>query len=85
MVPAYITRRGRAYHADFSGPATVLVGDTPLDVSCARAIEARVEAFNVLNDRNFSAFVANVSSSQFGQPSEALAPRRLQIGLRVDF
>jgi hypothetical protein len=50
-------------------------------------ISARVflEAFNVLNRRNFSTFVANVSSAQFGQPSEALAPRRLQIGLRVDF
>jgi hypothetical protein len=52
-----------------------------------KRISARVflEAFNVLNRRNFSTFVANVSSAQFGQPSEALAPRRLQIGLRVDF
>lgn len=44
-----------------------------------------LEAFNVLNHSNFSAFVANASSAQFGQPSEALAPRRLQVGLRVDF
>jgi hypothetical protein len=44
-----------------------------------------LEAFNVLNHRNLSAFVANASSARFGQASEAFAPRRLQIGLRVDF
>ena len=44
-----------------------------------------LEAFNVLNHRNFKTYVANVSSAQFGQPSEAFAPRRLQIGLRLDF
>jgi hypothetical protein len=44
-----------------------------------------LEGFNLLNRRNFSAYVANVSSAQFGQPSEVFAPRRLQIGLRVDF
>lgn len=44
-----------------------------------------LEAFNVLNQRNFLAYVANVSSPQFGRPSEALPPRQLQIGLRVDF
>lgn len=44
-----------------------------------------LEVFNVLNHSNFSAYVANVSSAQFGQPSAALAPRRLQIGLRLDF
>ncbi len=35
---------GRAYRADFSGPATVLVGDTPLDVEAALATGARVVA-----------------------------------------
>ncbi|HEU0091466.1 MAG TPA: hypothetical protein VFS78_05100, partial [Vicinamibacteria bacterium] len=44
-----------------------------------------LEAFNVLNHRNFSTYVANVSSAQFGQASEAFPPRRLQIGLRMDF
>ncbi len=44
-----------------------------------------VEAFNLLNRRNFSTYVANVSSAQFGQPTEASAPRRLQVGLRADF
>jgi len=35
---------GRAYRADFSGPAAVLVGDTPLDVEAALATGARVVA-----------------------------------------
>ncbi len=35
---------GRAYRADFSGAATVLVGDTPLDVEAALATGARVVA-----------------------------------------
>jgi len=34
----------RVYRADFSGPATVLVGDTPLDVEAALASGARVVA-----------------------------------------
>src|ERR1700733_9661334 len=33
-----------AYGADFSGPATVLVGDTPLDVEAARVAGARAVA-----------------------------------------
>jgi hypothetical protein len=44
-----------------------------------------LEAFNVLNRRNFSTYVANVSSAQFGQVSDAFPPRRLQLGLRLDF
>jgi phosphoglycolate phosphatase len=31
-----------AYGADFTGPSTVLIGDTPLDVAAALATEARV-------------------------------------------
>ena len=34
----------RAYGSDFSGPATVLVGDTPLDVEAALATGARAVA-----------------------------------------
>jgi phosphoglycolate phosphatase-like HAD superfamily hydrolase len=33
---------GRLYGADFSGLATVLIGDTPLDVEAALATGARV-------------------------------------------
>ncbi len=35
---------GRVFGADFSGPSTVLVGDTPLDVEAALATGARVVA-----------------------------------------
>ena len=34
----------RRYGRDFAGPATVLVGDTPLDVAAARATGARAVA-----------------------------------------
>jgi phosphoglycolate phosphatase-like HAD superfamily hydrolase len=37
-------RAGAAYHARFDGPATVLIGDTPLDVQAARATGARAVA-----------------------------------------
>ena len=37
-------RAGEAYDADFSGPATVLIGDTPLDVRAALVTGARAIA-----------------------------------------
>lgn len=39
----HVARRNaaRGYRADFSGPATVLIGDTPLDVEAARTTGAR--------------------------------------------
>jgi phosphoglycolate phosphatase-like HAD superfamily hydrolase len=37
-------RAAAAYHARFDGPATVLIGDTPLDVQAARATGARAVA-----------------------------------------
>ncbi len=44
LVAAARHAAGRAYRADFSGPATVLVGDTPLDVEAALATGARAVA-----------------------------------------
>jgi phosphoglycolate phosphatase len=41
LVPLARTRAAAAYRADFSGHATVLVGDTPLDVAAALAAGAR--------------------------------------------
>ena len=41
LVPLARGRAARAYGTDFGGPATVLVGDTPLDVGAARATGAR--------------------------------------------
>ncbi len=41
LVPLARASAAAAYGADFSGPATVLIGDTPLDVEAARAAGAR--------------------------------------------
>ena len=41
LVPLARARAAAAYRADFSGEATVLVGDTPLDVAAALAAGAR--------------------------------------------
>jgi phosphoglycolate phosphatase len=41
LVPLARARAGAAYQADFGGEATVLVGDTPLDVAAALAAGAR--------------------------------------------
>jgi phosphoglycolate phosphatase-like HAD superfamily hydrolase len=44
LVPAARLAAARGYGADFSGQATVLIGDTPLDVEAALATGARVIA-----------------------------------------
>lgn len=44
LVPMARANAAAAYGADFSGPATVLVGDTPLDVEAARVAGARAVA-----------------------------------------
>jgi phosphoglycolate phosphatase len=44
LVPLARANATAAYGADFSGPATVLVGDTPLDVEAARVAGARAVA-----------------------------------------
>jgi hypothetical protein len=54
-------------------------------VSSRVSVRLFIEGFNLLNHRNVSAIVANVLSSQFGQPTDAFAPRRLQVGVRMDF
>lgn len=41
LVPVARWTAGQAYGADFGGPSTVLVGDTPLDVAAALATGAR--------------------------------------------
>jgi phosphoglycolate phosphatase len=41
LVPLARARARAAYGADFAGAATVLVGDTPLDVAAAHAADAR--------------------------------------------
>jgi hypothetical protein len=44
-----------------------------------------VDAFNVLNRVNYTAFVGNLSSPFFGKAVAAQPPRRLQMGLRFRF
>ncbi|MGO9221031.1 MAG: HAD family hydrolase [Streptosporangiaceae bacterium] len=44
LVPLARANATAAYGADFSGPATVLVGDTPLDIEAARVAGARAVA-----------------------------------------
>jgi hypothetical protein len=44
-----------------------------------------VDAFNVLNEVNYSGFVGNLSSPFFGQPIAAQPSRRLQFSFRLKF
>ena len=49
------------------------------------AISLFWEMFNVFNVDNFQAYQGSLESTAFGQPARALAKRRQQFGLRVDF
>jgi hypothetical protein len=44
-----------------------------------------LDAFNVLNHVNYDTFVGTVGSPLFGQPVSALAPRQLQLSVRLKF
>lgn len=44
-----------------------------------------VDAFNVLNQVNYSSFIGNLSSPFFGQAIAAQPPRRLQFSFRLKF
>jgi len=44
-----------------------------------------VDAFNILNQVNYSYFIGNLSSPFFGQAIAAQPPRRLQFGFRLKF
>jgi len=44
-----------------------------------------VDAFNVLNQVNFTSFVGNLSSPFFGRAISAQPPRRLQLSFRLKF
>jgi hypothetical protein len=44
-----------------------------------------IEAFNLLNHRNFTSFVGNANSALFSKPQSAMAPRQVQLGVRVEF
>ena len=44
-----------------------------------------LDAFNVLNEVNYSSFIGNLSSPFFGQAVAAQPPRRLQLSVRLKF
>jgi hypothetical protein len=44
-----------------------------------------VDAFNILNEVNYSSFIGNLSSPFFGQAVAAQPPRRLQLSFRLKF
>jgi hypothetical protein len=50
-----------------------------------RRIEARIEAFNLLNRTNFQSANGNRSSSAFGTITSTSAARQIQLGLKLYF
>jgi hypothetical protein len=50
-----------------------------------RRTELLVEAFNVLNQSNWTSFVGDMSSQRLGKPTGSTEPRQVQLGIRMDF
>ncbi|MFC2166023.1 hypothetical protein ACFLT2_13635, partial [Acidobacteriota bacterium] len=44
-----------------------------------------VEVYNLTNHTNFIAISPNQNSEGFGNPTQAMDPRQIQLGIRVDF
>jgi hypothetical protein len=57
----------------------------PIRIGARRTFSPFVEIFNVTNATNFIDYVGTPGGSQFGLPTAALGPRRMQFGLRLDF
>jgi hypothetical protein len=82
---------GNARRRFFSGPGMESFDATVSRrflVSENRALEFRVEAFNVMNHSQFfgaSAVDGNISSGSFGQAVSAMPPRLMQIALHYQF
>ena len=53
--------------------------------SAARRVELIAEAFNLINHTNWIAFDGVVRNVTFARPTDASAPREVQVGVRVDF
>lgn len=49
------------------------------------AFSFAIDAFNVTNTANPTAYVGNVRSTLFGQPTAALPGRRMQLNVRFKF
>ena len=82
---------GSARRRFFSGPGMEnfdAVVSRSLLVKDNRALEFRVEAFNLLNHAQFfgaAAVEGNISSGSFGQAVNAMPPRLMQLALRYRF
>ncbi|HVZ83822.1 MAG TPA: carboxypeptidase regulatory-like domain-containing protein [Terracidiphilus sp.] len=82
---------GNARRRFFSGPGMESMDATlsrHLLVSDNRALEFRIEAFNVFNHAQFfgaSAVQGNISSGSFGSAVSAMPPRLMQLALRYHF
>ena len=82
---------GNARRRFFSGPGMESLDATLARnflVSDNRALEFRVEAFNVFNHAQFfgaAAVEGNISSSSFGHAVSAMAPRLMQLAIRYRF
>jgi hypothetical protein len=82
---------GNARRRFFSGPGLENVDATlsrSLLVKDNRALEFRIEAFNLANHAQFfgaAAVEGNISSGSFGQAVSAMPPRLLQMALRYKF
>lgn len=50
-----------------------------------RRIEIVAEGFNLTNHANWRAYNGVASSATFGMPTDASAPREIQVGVRFDF
>jgi hypothetical protein len=48
-------------------------------------IEGMVDAFNLFNHRNHNQYVLSEASALYGQPSDGVLARRLQLGFRATF
>ena len=71
--------RGPSYRdVDLAVMRRVGVGGT-------RAIELRVEVFNLLNTANFGAPAAQLGPASFGTITTALDPRVLQVAAKIWF
>jgi len=82
---------GNARRRLFSGPGMENLDATlsrTLLVEGTRALELRVEAFNLLNHAQFfgaASVEGNISSGNFGQSISAMPPRLMQLALRYHF
>ena len=73
------SRRGDSY---FSLDARIT---RPIRIGRRPTISPFVEVFNLTDATNFIDYVGTPAGSQFGRPTAALGPRRMQFGFRAEF